>query len=874
MKNQFRSPISFSRRLVGGVASLARASGRVCGRALGVAEQAQGGEVVEGCQTLEQRTMMAVNIISALPDRAVLPGAAATTLSMAGRYDDPNLNSTIARFATTEGDINVLFYDSANPGVARTTPATIANFLSYINAGRYTNTVFHRSVANFVIQAGGFSRPATDGVSPVAIPTFAAVQNEPGNSNVRGTIAMAKQGGNPNSATNQWFFNLNDNSANLDSQNGGFTAFGRVIKGLDVMDRIASIPRFSFGDPFTDLPLRNYDNEQVVNATDFVGMGITTIPELSYSVSSSNETLVSATLNGTDLTLSYGAGVSGTASITVRVTSADGSVVDDIFTVRVNSAPVLAGLNAGASPNVGRNTPFTLGFTTASDDGGIARIDFYRDSNGNGTLDIGTDTLLGADSSADGGWNLATTSGDLGLGQQRYFAKGIDIDGVESTVATAVVTVVNASPVISEFTVSPNPATGRVPVTLTAAASDADGAVAFLRFYRDSNQNGSLEVESDALLGEDNNGSDGFSVTFDTSSFVFGSNRYFAVGTDAEGAVGATLSVVGIINSPFNIGSFVAPVTVLRTQTFTLTAAQIFTPAGRTLRTVEFYADTNRSGTFEEGIDRRISSTSRLNNGMATARVSSRGYGLGTATFFARVQDNLREWSQVSTAATVIENNAPVIRAMRTNTSVVKNLGDTVQLSISGQRDVDGRIAEVRYYQDSGVDAAAPDGVLNLTDTLLGTVTRSSGGYRLSISSSTFAVGVNRYFAVAVDTDGATSAPVTVTNIVNAAPTIESFTRTPTEGPRGSTIFNFTASGTADADGTVRYVEFYYDVNSDGVLNTRVDRGVGKGKFINGAFTLELKGNRLPVGTVTVFARAADNSGGFSSLRTVQVVVA
>src|SRR5262249_52926574 len=90
------------------------------------------------------------------------------------------------------------------------------------------------------------------------IPANAPVVNEfsSSRSNLRGTIAMAKLGGNPNSATNQWFFNLADNSANLDSQNGGFTVFGQVVgDGMQVVDAIAAKPIVNAGSPFDNLPL-------------------------------------------------------------------------------------------------------------------------------------------------------------------------------------------------------------------------------------------------------------------------------------------------------------------------------------------------------------------------------------------------------------------------------------------------------------------------------------------------------------------------------------------------------------------------------------------------------------------------------------------
>ena len=95
-----------------------------------------------------------------------------------------------------------------------------------MNKGSYANSIFHRSVANFVIQGGGFRITSPTNID--SIPSDPPVVNEYKVSNTRGTIAMAKLGGDPNSATNQWFFNLRDeNATNLDFQNGGFTVSAR-----------------------------------------------------------------------------------------------------------------------------------------------------------------------------------------------------------------------------------------------------------------------------------------------------------------------------------------------------------------------------------------------------------------------------------------------------------------------------------------------------------------------------------------------------------------------------------------------------------------------------------------------------------------------
>ncbi|MEO1575834.1 MAG: peptidylprolyl isomerase [Pseudomonadota bacterium] len=162
----------------------------------------------------------------------------------------PLANATVVEIQTVLGNIQVNLFD-------QDTPLTVANFLDYVNNGAYTNSIIHRSATNFVIQGGGFTY---DGALPFdAIPTNDPVLNEPVFSNVRGTIAMAKLAGEPNSATTQWFINLVDNPASLDDQSGGFSVFGVVMgDGMDVVDAIAALDRFNLGGSFTQLPLRDY----------------------------------------------------------------------------------------------------------------------------------------------------------------------------------------------------------------------------------------------------------------------------------------------------------------------------------------------------------------------------------------------------------------------------------------------------------------------------------------------------------------------------------------------------------------------------------------------------------------------------------------
>jgi cyclophilin family peptidyl-prolyl cis-trans isomerase len=163
-----------------------------------------------------------------------------------------SVRATVVRFDTSLGVINARLYDTA-------TPISVANFKAYVDSDRWDGSFIHRSVPGFVVQGGGF-KLTPDIFHTTNVVTYPAIQNEFGISNLRGTIAYAKLGGDPNSATSQWFFNLANNSGNLDNQNGGFTVFGRVVgTGMTVVDSIAALPRIGAGGAFTEVPVTDID---------------------------------------------------------------------------------------------------------------------------------------------------------------------------------------------------------------------------------------------------------------------------------------------------------------------------------------------------------------------------------------------------------------------------------------------------------------------------------------------------------------------------------------------------------------------------------------------------------------------------------------
>ena len=182
-------------------------------------------------------------------------------------------------------------------------PLTVANFERYVEENKYTDVMLHRLVAGFVLQGGGFQWP-DDQASPSTIESFAPIENEFSSerSNTRGTIAMAKIGNDPDSATNQWFFNLADNSSNLDNQNEGFTVFGKTKTETDLLfvDILASSPIANAGGVFSSLPYISL-TENTITAPDTVRFkSIEIIDErrdinFELSVNNANQTSLEAT---------------------------------------------------------------------------------------------------------------------------------------------------------------------------------------------------------------------------------------------------------------------------------------------------------------------------------------------------------------------------------------------------------------------------------------------------------------------------------------------------------------------------------------------------------------------------------------------------
>ncbi|WP_114239413.1 peptidylprolyl isomerase [Dyella sp. C9] len=148
---------------------------------------------------------------------------------------------------TSEGDITIELYPDKSP-------KSVANFLQYVRDGFYSGTVFHRAILGYLVQGGLYTRDLQAKRTRSAIPSEA----DNGLSNVRGTVAVAR-GADPNSGTSQVFFNLVDNRrldfvGNQSGLTWGYAVFGKVVKGMDVVDKIGGLPTRGLGPFAGDVP--------------------------------------------------------------------------------------------------------------------------------------------------------------------------------------------------------------------------------------------------------------------------------------------------------------------------------------------------------------------------------------------------------------------------------------------------------------------------------------------------------------------------------------------------------------------------------------------------------------------------------------------
>jgi len=306
-------------------------------------------------------------------------------IDISGLFRDP-ARPKGAWFYTASESIIVALYDTA-------TPKTVNNFLGYAARGDYVNSYVHRSVGSFIFQGGGY-KPASATAAPTAwaaVTKQDEVQNEPGISNARRTISMAKLGGTRDSATCEWFFNTGfSNPANLDFQNGGFTAFGEVVGAsslgiADLINGLVTNAPNNMGNPaistngyaitidgqartFFDVPVLDPVTNSSVPPQSVAPVipGANTFlkidsifpapPVVITIVSNSAPTVLTAGIEGMLLYLES-KGPIGTANLVLRATNLDGNSVDFTLPVSVDD---LVGPGFRLTKILGVNPPGTL----------------------------------------------------------------------------------------------------------------------------------------------------------------------------------------------------------------------------------------------------------------------------------------------------------------------------------------------------------------------------------------------------------------------------------------------------------------------------------------------------------------------------------
>ncbi len=333
-------------------------------------------------------------------------------IPLQGRFTDADTKAAV-RVITTKGTLDIgMFVDL--------TPQAVQNFVNYASNGDYTQMVFHRLEKDFVLQ-GGFLKAVSAPRTFTSVNARPSPINEPGISNLFGTVACAKLGertsyernalgeivndssgnpkiretgeamgyvGNPDSASIDFFFNLGNNSQNLDNQNGGFTAFGRVgTPGLQILQQINQLPIGSYLNnntgssnnanldkriildgslfPLTKIPMdattapADMDIEKTIRVTS-----IQPLSPVNYSVDSQSTNIATVIVEGTNLRI---VGLSaGTRPITVTARDIDGNTATTSFSLSVTPGyrrPVITRQPAHVVTRANTTVRFTVSAT-------------------------------------------------------------------------------------------------------------------------------------------------------------------------------------------------------------------------------------------------------------------------------------------------------------------------------------------------------------------------------------------------------------------------------------------------------------------------------------------------------------------------------
>jgi cyclophilin family peptidyl-prolyl cis-trans isomerase len=286
-------------------------------------------------------------LTQSIPAQTIAVNGAPVTIDLRNYFAVPSVTGQVVQFDTALGKFNVEL-------LANDAPLSVQNFLSYVANPTYTNSFVHRIAAldgangNRIVQGGGYVAP--DGSTLARKSPVALEYKLP---NARGTLALARTS-DLNSATSEWFFNVDDNTTVLGQSNGGgYAVFGRVLgTGMSVVDAMTAVTIYNAGGAFTNLPLRDLTAAQIAGTaalqlSNFVLINsITVAPTyptatnltsvIQFNVANLTSAVATGALSGSTLTITpVGAG-SGTISI--RAGDVNGNFIPANISVTVSAA--------------------------------------------------------------------------------------------------------------------------------------------------------------------------------------------------------------------------------------------------------------------------------------------------------------------------------------------------------------------------------------------------------------------------------------------------------------------------------------------------------------------------------------------------------
>ncbi|MCF7958164.1 MAG: lamin tail domain-containing protein, partial [Phycisphaerae bacterium] len=549
----------------------------------------------------------------------------------------------------------------------------------------------------------------------------------------------------------------------------------------------------------------------------------------------------------------------------------------------LNQPPTMNAVSGSPDPvNQGENMTL-VAMDVADADGNVTGVEFYRDNNSNGDLDLGIDDFLGTGTSNGNDWRWTGGTHGFDTGVNTFFARAQDDDNAWSdpTMTTGMITVPNAIPAIDSLLVTPDPVVQNEIITLTAVnVSDSDGVVTTVEFYHDANRNDILDIGIDLFVGSGTNAGADWSWSGTTEVFPAGQNQWLtrALDNDSEWSI-VTIGTGTILPPviPPVVDSITAePNHLVIGQDITLTAVHAIDIDGY-VDNVLFYHD-DGDGLFDENSETLLGQGVKAGDNWYWTG-STDGFPIGSNTYFARAMDNGQHVSEIVKTTSTIDPMIPEIDVK------IDGNGNIHTHDFGNNLLVGQSVSQVFTIHNSGpAELVISQAVISNPAFTVTPVNGHGNGDDWTIASEaamnftvTFAPMENSSFAdqlVLVNNDmdeGSYQVSLSGSG-VNNAPVVGAVTIAPDPVIRGAAL-TLTATDVLDSDGAIVQTEFYRDANGDSILDSDHDEFLGLGTENGNAWLWSGQTGNFTPGENTYFARALDNDGQWSDAASATGVV-